>query len=78
MQYTTQYNAHPVIHAVSDCDKADIKSPITSSYQLLALINKVRGHFTVTHKLLEAQKIQTAGTQTKEKVYYNQYSMLQQ
>lgn len=50
--------------------ETDIKRPITPSDQLLALIDQVRGHFTVTHKLLEAQKVQAASPQTEEKVYY--------
>lgn len=45
---------------------ADMKCPVTPSDQLLALIHQVRGHFTVTHKLLEAQEVQAASPQTLE------------
>lgn len=42
-----------------------IKWEQTSSNELLALINQVRGHFIVSHELLKAQEVQTAGTQAK-------------
>lgn len=40
-------------------------SSLTTSDQLLPLINQVRGHLTVTHELLEAQQVQTASSQTE-------------
>lgn len=43
-----------------------INVSVTPSDQLLPLVDQVRGHFTVTHELLEAQKVQTASPQTEE------------
>lgn len=39
---------------------------VTASDQLLPLVNQVRGHFIITHELLEAQKVETASAQTEE------------
>lgn len=44
-----------------------IKCSVTSTDELLALIDQVGGHFIVAHKLLKAQKVQTTGTQTVKK-----------
>lgn len=52
------------------CYCAVIKSLITPSDQLFALVDQVRSHFTVTHELLEAQKVQAASPQAEERVDY--------
>lgn len=54
-----------------------INVSVTPSDQLLSLVDQVRGHFTVTHELLEAQKVQTASPQTEEQnllqvIYWSQ------
>lgn len=43
------------------------KYPNTTADELLALVDQVRGHLTVTHELLEAQKVQAASPQAAEK-----------
>lgn len=50
--------------------KTVMKCSVTSTDELLALIDQVRGHFIVAYKLLKAQKVQTTGTQTvKQKIH---------
>lgn len=39
---------------------------LTAAYQLLPLIRQVRGHLTVAHELLEAQKVEAARPQTEK------------
>lgn len=39
---------------------------LTSTDQLLPLVDQVRGHLAVAHELLEAQEVQAAGPQTEE------------
>lgn len=43
------------------------KYPNTTPDELLALVDQVRGHLTVTHELLEAKKVQAASPQTAER-----------
>lgn len=47
--------------------KTLIKCSVTSTDELLSLIDEVRGHFIVAHKLLKAQEVQTTGTQAVKK-----------
>lgn len=44
-----------------------MKCSVTSTDELLALIDQVRSHFIVAYKLLKAQKVQTTGTQAVKK-----------
>lgn len=40
---------------------------ITSADKLPALIDEVRGHFVISHELLETQEVQTACAQAGQK-----------
>lgn len=41
--------------------------PVTASNEFFALVDEVRGHVAFTHKLLEAQKVETPGSKAGER-----------